>query len=126
MELDEAVIKLSDEEVHLTKRQKVKFEELKKEWDYLVSQLKRSWGKGMVSFVDSDANAVFAFLYNNRKWLSSIGVLTNERYDAIHDLLDLMVRFVWDPEGEFSEDPDLFPNEADAIRTRFNQKRLIS
>lgn len=98
-------------------------------WEFLKNNLRVSWEKRFITYIDSDANDMVKFLYANKECLIVKGLLSEERYDAIIDLLDLIVRFVWDPRNRSYvclENKERFLKEIEGIRIRLCIPRICT
>jgi len=56
----------------------------------------------MITWTDSDANEMAVFLKENYDFLVKYKLLSQERYEAIIDVLNLMIQFAWDTENRLS------------------------
>jgi len=102
---------------------------LSEEWELLKDKLSKSWKGGFATYIDSDSNEMVKFLYENKAYLIGKGLLNKERYDAILHILDLLVRFAWNPDNKAlpflkQRNMKILLEEIEQIRSRLNMSKL--
>jgi hypothetical protein len=95
-------------------------------WQYkkLISSLERAWTKKMITCVDADTHAMARLLSDNKKILLEIGVISEERFDTIFELLNLMNRYAWSRGFNSHTETENLIEQINAIKVRLERNRL--
>jgi hypothetical protein len=68
-------------------------------WNSLKDDFRNSLEKDTMAYLDISTRGIARFLYTNEKHLIGKGFLTADSYDAILELLDLILEFIWNPDN---------------------------